>query len=76
MYVRVDVTAAAKRERFAAVSIDAFTVSVKEPAERNMANKRVVQLVAEHFNLPPRAVRIISGHHSPRKILSVTQAKG
>ncbi len=71
MYIKVRVTPAAKRETLEQDSGDHFTVSVKEPAEQNRANKRVIALMAEHFHLPTRKVRIISGHHSGGKILSV-----
>lgn len=71
MYIKVRVTPDAKRETFEQNSSDHFTVSVKEPAEQNRANKRVIALIAEHFHLQPGKVRIISGHHSGGKILSV-----
>ncbi len=71
MYIKVRVTPDAKRETFEQDSPDHFTVSVKEPAEQNRANKRVIALIAEHFYLPIGKVRIISGHHSGGKILSV-----
>lgn len=50
---------------------DHFEVSVRELAERNLANRRIIELVARRFKLPVGKVRIISGHHSPSKILSV-----
>lgn len=71
MYIRVRVAAGVKKEVFEAVSADSFLVSVKDPAEQNMANKRVLELVGEHFGVSPRSIRIISGHHSPSKILSI-----
>lgn len=71
MYIRVRVSAGAKRESFEQVSGDSFLVSVKEPAEQNRANKRVLELVAGHFGVEPKQIRIISGHHSPGKILSI-----
>lgn len=71
MYIRVRVSAGAKRESFERVSEDSFLVSVKEPAEQNRANKRVLELVARHFDIEPKQVRIISGHHAPGKILAV-----
>lgn len=71
MYIKVRVLAGAKKELFEAVSKDQFKVSVKEPAEQNRANRRVRTLVAEHFNIAEAKVKIISGHHSPSKILSV-----
>lgn len=70
-YVRVTVTPAAKRERFAATSETEFEVAVKEPAERNLANRRVQALIAEYFGVPHGKVRLISGHRSSRKIFTV-----
>ncbi len=71
MYVKVRVVAGAKKEVFEAVSKDQFKVSVKEPAEQNRANRRVLECVALHFHIPKERIKIISGHHSPSKILSV-----
>jgi len=36
-----------------------------------MANHRVVEIVAGLFALPKAKVRIVSGHHSPSKILNL-----
>lgn len=71
MYIKVRVAAGSKKELLKKVSDDGFEVSVKEPAERNLANRRVLELVARHFSVPTGKVRIISGHHSPGKILDV-----
>lgn len=66
-------SAGAKKESFEVGSEDSFLVSVKEPAEQNRANKRVLELVAGHFGVGPKQIRIISGHHSSGKILSVPE---
>lgn len=71
MYIRVRVIADAKKESFAQTAEDSFLISVKLPAEQNLANKRVLELVALHFGVAPKQIRIISGHHSPGKILSI-----
>lgn len=71
MYIKVTVTAGAKRESLVKKSKDKLVVSVTEPAKQNLANKRVRELVAEHCAVPLSKVRIISGHHSPSKMLSV-----
>lgn len=77
MYVKVRVAAGAKSESFVQITEDSFLISVKEPAEQNMANKRVLELVAERFGLSPKQVRIVSGHHCQGKILSLPdQEKG
>lgn len=68
-------SASAKKEVFEQSSEDSFLVAVKEPAEQNMANKRVLELVAGHFGINSRSIRIVSGHHSPGKILSIPERK-
>lgn len=71
MYIKVNVIAGAKKEIFKQKSKDHFDISVKEKAERNMANTRILELVSEHFQIPKNKVRIINGHHHPSKLISV-----
>lgn len=70
MYIHVKVQAGAKSESFEKVKEDHFELRVKESAERNLANKRVLELVRSNFPEAKR-VRIISGHQSPSKLISV-----
>jgi len=67
----VKVTAGARKEVFKQKSDDHFEISVKEKAERNMANAQVLELVAEHFKVPKNKVRIVNGHRHPSKLLVV-----
>ena len=71
MYIKVKVTTGAKKEKFVKKSKDHFEISVQEPAERNSANKKVVELVRDYFKVYNADVRIVSGHHSPSKIISI-----
>ena len=71
MYVKVRVQAGVKTERFKVISKDYFTIAVKEPAKQNLANRRVVEMVAAHYKVLPKNVRLVSGHRSPSKILSI-----
>ncbi len=71
MYIKVNVIAGARKEIFKVKSKDHFDISVKEKAERNMANARVIELVAKHFKVSENKVRIINGHHHPSKLLVV-----
>ena len=48
-------------------------MAVKEPAERNLANKRVRELLAGAEGARLEDVRIITGHHSPTKVFDVTK---
>ncbi len=70
-YIHAKVLAGASKESFKKKSEDHFEISVKEKAENNLANKRVLELVAEYFKVPLNKVRIINGHHHPSKLLIV-----
>lgn len=71
MYVKVWVQTGAKKELLKATSPDHFEISVKEKPLQNLANRRVIALIAAHFHVPLNKVRIINGHHSPSKLLVV-----
>jgi uncharacterized protein YggU (UPF0235/DUF167 family) len=71
MYIKVKVQASAKKEEIIKKKLDTYIISVKEPAERNLANKRVCEIIASLFVISIKNVRIISGHQSPSKILSI-----
>ena len=71
MYIKVRVKTDAKKEKIAKKSEDHFDIDVRESAERNLANKRVLELVRDYFKVYNGKVRIVSGHHSPSKIISL-----
>lgn len=68
MYIKVKVTTKAKKEIVKKVRDDYYEISLREPAERNLANTRILEIMRK---IHKGAVRIISGHHSPSKIISV-----
>ena len=70
-YIHVKVTAGVKKESFLQKSDDHFEISVREEAERNMANTRVLEILAERLEIPRNKVRIVNGHHSPSKLLVI-----
>ncbi len=77
MYIRVDITTRAKKESVAETKPQYFEVSVRAKAERNEANVRMKELLAEYFSVPVQALRIINGHHSPRKLIDINlQSRG
>ena len=75
MYIKVKVTAGAKKEQIKKKSEDTYLVSVREKAERNEANRRICEIFASLFEISIKNVRIISGHQSPSKILSINLPK-
>ena len=71
MYIRVRVKAGARKERVAKVDDTEWEITVREPAERNLANGRIREILAGAYGARPEDVRIVSGHHSPTKIFDV-----
>ena len=71
MYIRVHVTPGARKERVTKKSPDVFYISVKEPAERNLANTRVRQIIAAECGVALAQVRVLTGHQSSSKMISV-----
>lgn len=69
MYIKVRVVAGAKKEEVTQEAADHFKIFIKEPAERNLANSRILEIVRAKF--PGQNVQIVNGHHSPSKLLSV-----
>ena len=72
MYIKITVIPNAKKE-IVKREDDTFTISVKEPAKQNLANKRVREIIASEYNIPIGGVRLISGHRSPHKIIDVRE---
>lgn len=69
MYIKVKITTKARKEVVDQTSNDHFDISLKEKAENNRANNRLIEIMKERY--PNSIIRIVSGHHSPSKILSV-----
>ncbi len=71
MYVRAAVYPGSKKESVTKLGDHRFEVKVKEPAERNLANVRVRELLAEVYKVEQKQVRMVSGHQNSRKIFSI-----
>lgn len=75
MYIHVKVLVNQKKESLSQIDENHFEISVKEKAERNLANTRVLKLIKYHFEAtqktPIKRVKIVNGHHSRSKLLSV-----
>lgn len=69
MYLKLRVITDSKVDKIEKISEDTFRVHVKVPAENNAANNRVIELLREIY--PDTSIRIVNGHHSPSKIISV-----
>ena len=71
MYIKVRAIAGAKKEEVIVEKPNYFKIFVREKAERNEANDRIIELVAKQYGVATNKVKIINGHHNPSKLLSV-----
>jgi len=72
MYIRVHVKPDSKKESVTRESETELYIAVKEKAERNMANKRVVTLLSGEYNVSTSDIRLVTGHHSPTKMFNIS----
>lgn len=49
-----------------------ITISIKSAPERGKANAELVRKLADHFNVTPSNVRIVSGYTSRKKTVDIT----
>ncbi|MBP7006716.1 MAG: DUF167 domain-containing protein [Candidatus Pacebacteria bacterium] len=71
MYIKVIAITGAKKEKFIEQSTDHFEISVKEKAERNLANNKIIELLSQKFKVGKGKVRIINGHRHPHKLILI-----
>jgi len=71
MLIRVHVTPNAKQARVVKVSEDYFEVWVDEKAIAGRANKRLLEILSEHFNIPKSRITIIRGTRTRNKTIQV-----
>jgi uncharacterized protein YggU (UPF0235/DUF167 family) len=69
MFIKIKVKTGSRTEKVEKKADDLYFVSVKEEAERNLANKRVLEIMRALY--PKKSVKLVKGHHSPTKIIEV-----
>ncbi len=72
MYLKVIVIAGARKENIENVKDGVLQISVREPASGNHANTRVREIIANRVGVSLSQVRILTGHHSRSKMISIT----
>jgi len=71
MRIRVKVNASAKREGVRLLEEGFYQVRTRAPAEAGRANRRVLELLAIELDVPISALRIVTGHGRPLKLIDV-----
>jgi uncharacterized protein YggU (UPF0235/DUF167 family) len=68
-HLRVRAYPGSRKESVKKLSAERLSIRVKEPAEGNRANRRILEIVRSLY--PGASVRMISGHHSPSKMFEI-----
>jgi uncharacterized protein len=71
MLIRVYVKANAREASVVKVSENHFEARVDEPAVGGRANKRLLEILAEHFKVPKSRITILKGAKTSDKIVQV-----
>ena len=69
MYIKVRVITGAPKEVIQKIEDDVIEMYLREPPERNLANRKVLSIIRDMY--PNMPVRMINGHHSPSKMILV-----
>lgn len=73
MEMRVRVRTGGKKEEVRLLRDGRLGVSLREKTKGGAANARLLALVAKHFGVAAKAVRILRGHTTPSKTLLVVE---
>lgn len=75
MLIRVKVLAEAKKDEVVEKGEGKFEVKVKVRAVRGEANRAVINLLADYFQVSPARVKLIKGFKERNKIFEVNLGK-
>ncbi|MFA5271149.1 MAG: DUF167 domain-containing protein [Candidatus Omnitrophota bacterium] len=70
MTIKVKVVPRAKKEKIEKVE-DVFKVYMTEPAIENRANKKLIEMIAEHFKVKKYNISIIKGLKNREKTIEI-----
>ncbi|HEY9584125.1 MAG TPA: DUF167 domain-containing protein [Candidatus Paceibacterota bacterium] len=69
--IKVRVYPDSDKEKIQKNSDDFYSVYLREPAKKGMANRRLLEILRETVQPKPKRIKIASGHTSPSKIIEV-----
>ncbi len=69
--VQVKVIPKSSKQRVSELSPDNFKVWVHSAPEKGKANEEAIELISQHFSIPPSKIRLIKGEHSRTKTLAI-----
>lgn len=71
--ISVKVTPRASRNELTPLSDGSFTAKVTAPPADGEANRAVIRLLADYFDIAPSRIRLVSGACSRQKVFEVEE---
>ena len=71
MKVAVSVKTNSKVESVEKVSDHEYTVRVNVPPVEGKANKRIIELLSEYFDVPKSKISLVNGEKSKKKVFEI-----
>lgn len=72
MLIKIKVKTKQKKPGILSLKKDEFEIKVKAKAERGLANKEALALLADYLKTQPKKLKIIKGQTSPNKIIKIS----
>lgn len=71
MLIRVKAFPKSAREEVKIIAADKLEIKVKEKPANGLANARIRQILAMHFNVAEQRVKLVAGAGKPNKIFQI-----
>ncbi|MHA1229633.1 MAG: DUF167 domain-containing protein [Candidatus Helarchaeota archaeon] len=71
--IKVHVIPGSKETKIVQISHDYFEIKLKAPPIKGKANKELIKVLSEFFNIKKSAINIIKGELSQNKIIRIYQ---
>lgn len=69
--IRVKTFPDAKKYHLEEVEPFVLRIFMREPAKNNLANKKVLESVADFYSIPRNKLRMVTGHRGQQKTIEV-----
>ena len=73
-YIKIRVKTNQKKESRQKLKDGLFVISIKEKPERNLANKKILEILKEFYGISSN-IKIVNGHHHPIKLINIELKK-
>ncbi len=71
MIIKVKVFTSSKKREIVDKGENSFEIKVKEKPQNNLANERVVQILASYFKISENSVKLVKGRKQTSKIFKI-----